>query len=171
MKRMLSIALLCCVLPLWVMGNALDDKITKVLVAEGQKLGEQYHLTLLNTGYGTIARAKEGAWAIHWTCDRSMTIDQARPMAQAMAQRMQKMMQADPLFKKYCAERNKYSSSPFELTSDKLAFRLAYWDANVDRPLHPYLAEVRLADNFIYYHYADPKTQALLDPICEPLQL
>src|SRR5439155_8098674 len=39
--------------------------------------------------------------------------------------------------------------------------RIAFWDANVERPKAPYLAEIDFYEDKFRYYEADPKTQAL----------
>ena len=44
------------------------------------------------------------------------------------------------------------SSTP---SSDQIAFRINFWDENIDRPVAPYIAEIRLLDDKLSYFTAD----------------
>lgn len=63
----------------------------------------------------------------------------------------------------------KYPRESAIVKNEMMSFRLAFWDENMERSFYPYLAQIQLVDHKLYYYYADPKTQALLDPIVEPL--
>src|ERR1700722_2079319 len=135
----------------------------KALDKIGLELASKNNLNLLNTGLGSLADAKNGVWALNLTSNHSLTIEQARPLVTDITTKLLFMMYHNPKFAKYA----KMTKS--ELTNEKMAFRLAFWDQNVNRPLYPYLAQIRLADGNIYYHYADPMTQALQEPIVQSI--
>ena len=42
-----------------------------------------------------------------------------------------------------------------EPASDQIAFRINFWDENIDRPVAPYIAEIRLLDDKLSYFTAD----------------
>lgn len=49
------------------------------------------------------------------------------------------------------------------------AIKIAYWDEEMNRPLLPYIADVRLQEGNITYYTADPITQALQVHLVESL--
>lgn len=132
-------------------------------------LAKKYQLNFLNSGTGIIAGYDEGLWALNYTSAKKMTIEEARPMVAEMAQAFLYKMYHDPLFAAYMEASKRYSRRT-ELANDLMGFKIAFWDENVDRPLNPYLAQIRFADNKIYFHYASPKDQSLLEPKVETLE-
>lgn len=136
----------------------------------GEKLAKQFHLKFLNSGRKVLAGAQspDGEWALNFISNQSMTIEQARPMVKEMAFAVLYNMYHDPIFEVVVRTKR----LPFQSTTlnDRMiGFKISFWDSNNDRPLYPALAQIRLADEHLYYHYADPKTQALQDPIVVPL--
>lgn len=131
-----------------------------------REIAAAHRLCLLNVTFGDIADSKKSPWGLSFTSQDSLTIDQARPMVASMLQALLYRLHHDPVFQEYCEQ----SFNKPTFGNHLIAFRLAFWDENVDRPLFPYLAQIRFADGQIYYHYANPKNQALQEPIIETLE-
>lgn len=146
-------------------GPSYDTKPRYALDAFAKKLAKQHHLEFLNSGLGGLAGAKQGIWALSLVSREQMTLDEGRKLATAITRQLLHKVFTDPLFARYCQKSCRAGSE--ELKPEHVAFRLAFWDENTDRPLYPYLAQVRLAEGKLYFHYADPKTQALQEPIVE----
>ena len=49
-----------------------------------------------------------------------------------------------------------------EPASDQIAFRINFWDENIDRPVAPYIAEIRLLDDKLSYFTADENQRLVL---------
>ena len=58
------------------------------------------------------------------------------------------------LIKKWSSERRNYRPG-LDPASDQIAFRINFWDENIDRPVAPYIAEIRLLDDKLSYFTAD----------------
>lgn len=145
-------------------GPSVDRNTRNALDKFGEALAKPYQFKLLISGCGGIVGSTSGLWALHFTSQKKMTLDQARPLAVHMANELINFMFASPLFAEYMKLDRKGS-----LTLDCIGYKIAFWDENVDRPLRPYLAEIRLRDGELYYYYADPETQALQAPLVEPI--
>ena len=52
-------------------------------------------------------------------------------------------------------------SSPTPIP-EQFAFRISFWDENIDRPVAPYVAEIRLLDGRLSYFTADDNQQLVL---------
>jgi hypothetical protein len=154
-----------CLLGATHIGPSYDTKPRYAIDAFAKKLAKEYQLEFLNSGTGHMVDAKQGIWALSLVCRQPMTLDEGRQLATAIAQKLLNKVFTDPLFTQYCQKER------CPLKSEYVAFRLAFWDKNTDRPQHPYLAQIRLADGNFFYHYADPITQALQPPIAEPLEI
>lgn len=147
-------------------GLSYEVKPKKTLEVVGRQLGELQDLCLLNLSYGQLANAKQAQWALSYTSKARMTIDEVRPRIAIMIRTFLCKIYQDPIFSEYYQKTRLQG----ELGNYSVAFKIAFWDENVDRPLAPYLAQVRFADGVIYYHYANPSTQALQEPIVETLE-
>lgn len=147
-----------------------DVKARAAMDVFGKQIAKEYQLELLNTGLGSLADSSKGLWALNLVSHENQTLEQGRELATAIAKKLVQKVYTDPLFADYCRIEARPGGSS-AVKQEYVAFRLAYWDKNVNRPLHPYLAQIRLVDGSLYFHYADPKTQALQEPIVEALNL
>ncbi len=144
----------------------------KSLKKEGARIAKKYDLKVIGNGFAdNIAGSKDGTWALSFTSDQPLTLEEARPIVADISYKLFHSFYHDPVYVKYysCVQKN-LSFLNKTMNDDEIGFRLAFWDKDVNRPLYPYLAQVRLADSKIYYHYADPETQALQPPIVESLE-
>lgn len=150
-------------------GPKADVAAREALDRTAEQIAKKYRLEFLNSGLGSgLVGYTPCLWALSLVSHDNMTIDQARPIAKDIAQTLLNKIYTDPLFAAYCKTAQPRPTA-CTLTDDKVGFRLAFWDADVNRPLKPYLAQIRFADGKLYYHYANPQTQALEEPIVEPL--
>jgi hypothetical protein len=156
----------CCLMGATHGGPKWDRRPRYALDAFAKVLAKEHQLEFLNSGVGLIADADRAIWAISLVSRRQMTLEQGRQFATAIAHKLYRKVLNDPLFGQYCQEMSSFYSSS-EVKKEYVAFRLAFWDKNTNRPLYPFLAQIRLADGNLFYHYADPETQALQPPIVE----
>ncbi len=149
-------------------GPAYDRHARESLDAFAQEFAKKHQLKFLNTGVGSLADAKEGIWIINFVSNQTLTIEEARLFAADLTYQLLYKVYHDRLFINYCK-----ISAPFHKSADMreeyVGFRLAFWDQNTNRPLYPCVAQIRLADGNLYYHYANPNTQALQEPLVESL--
>jgi hypothetical protein len=150
-------------------GPAYDTRPRNHLDAFSKKLAKQLQLKLLYSGTRSLVDAEQAIWTLSLTSSQKFTLEQARKLAADLTYRLLCKIYEDPSFANYCKiSATKWRSE--ELKEEYVGFRLAFWDENVDRPLYPYVAQVRLADGNLYFYYADPQTQALQEPIVESLK-
>jgi hypothetical protein len=73
--------------------------------------------------------------------------------------------QTSQLYKDYIKERstwkNEQHPSPTPIP-EQFAYRISFWDENIDRPVAPYIAEIRLLDGKLSYFTADDNQQLVL---------
>ena len=149
-------------------GPKFDTRPRSHLDIFAKQYAREHSLTFINTGCGSLADAKEGVWIVNLTSNQKLTIEEARQAATDLAFQLLHMVHHDPSFANYC----KVSASPHsstEIKDEYVGFQLTFWDQDTNRPLNPYIAQIRLADGNLYYHYADQYTQALQSPIVESL--
>ena len=133
------------------------------------KFGAPYKLKLISSSLGTLAAAKDSyvtPWGLLFTCKEKLTLEQAEKLATEFTSKLLQTMYEDPSFKNYFEmffKEYPYGNK-MSLSDSSLAIRIDFWDEHVDRPLYPFIAEIRYADENFYYYYADPKTQALQPP-------
>lgn len=142
-------------------GPAYDTRPRYAVDIFGKALAKEYQLEFLNGGLGDLADSKQGIWALNLVSRQEMTIEQGRQLAISIACKFLDKVYKDPLFASSCQKKGT------SLKKEHVAFRLAFWDKNTDRPSYPFLAQIRLADGKLYYHYADPETLVLQEPIVE----
>lgn len=153
------------------MGPEFDKKLRRSLDKFGRSLASKKDLQFIMIGENSIEKneCEKISWSIHFVSDQKKTIRQMRPIVLEMVDAFYAKINEDPLFKNYLVElENSHVvkiDSKIEL--DNLGFKIAFWDENVERPKRPYLAQIRVANEQIYYYYADPETQALKDPYIE----
>lgn len=144
---------------------ALDNSNYDSLDAFMKGFAKKHQLELINkTGCGA---GLHSIWGVSVASEQNMTLDEGRKLASELAYNLLYKMYHEPSFTKYCTEWHKKCPNPI---NDNMTFRIAYWDKNVNRPLYPYLAQIRMEEGKLFFHYADPKTQALQEPIVETLE-
>lgn len=147
-------------------GPPYDTQPRNALDIYGEALAKQYQLKLLLSGTGSIVKSK-GTWALHFTSSQKMTLEQGRPFAEEIAKRLIGFMSSNPLFTEFFKKAENYKRSTPSIND--MGYKVAFWDEKINRPLPPYLAEIRLCDGKLYYYYANQKTQALEEPLIEQL--
>ena len=166
------IGVICClILPfMWLSakeyhGPKEEQRVWRAYDAFAAQFAKQFQLELLNTGLGSMMDTPRVKWAMSLVDHRQMTQDQLRPSLLQMIDTVWSKVKTDPAF---AAKLDSYPKKE-TLHPEMIGFKIAFWDADVNRPLHPYLAQVRVTGEKISYFYADPKTQALQEPIVETL--
>lgn len=136
----------------------------------GRNLALKKNLQFIKIGGREFVDNKEIGWSIHFASDQKRTIRQMRPIVLDMIDAFYTTINEDPVFKNYLIEEihtNFDAKVDTHLGLNRLGFTIAFWDESVERPKRPYLAQIRVANEQIYYYYTDPETQALKDPYIE----
>lgn len=133
-------------------------------------IAKENDLTYIGDGMGSSIGATNSTWAAFYTCLKKLTIDEACELAGKAQTALANKIYEQPFFETYYQETNKSMSyrTPEHVNDHSAATKIAFWDENVDRPLSPYLAEIRVINGQLLCYYADPKTQALEVPITRP---
>lgn len=163
------------------------EKLSRVSFKKcSEKIAQDYHIKFMNIGLGDMIDQPKILWCAKFLIQRPMTKEEMQPVVIDMFSRLWKTTYKDPIFNDFlilhakvtnqalenCAlQKLTFSSvkpiekkTPRPLTPNIIGIKIVFWDQNVNRPLHPYLAQVSVKDSKIHYYYADPKTQALLEP-------
>ncbi len=151
-------------------GPQYDRDARNTLSKAAITIGAPFKLKLICAGLGHIAGANNSGttpWGLLFTCPDKLTLEQAQLMAKSVTEQLLQIIYEDPRIANYRIEALKQHPKGFypPLSNKSLALRFDFWDEQVNRPLYPYIAEIRLAEEKIYYYYADPKTQALQEPV------
>lgn len=173
--------ILCLLIPFnWIFicsaayyGPPYEIKARKSLDKFGVELAKQQQICFLNSGsVEQLIGSKNCKWGLSLMSRQKLTLEEARPLANSIANALLYQLHHNPVYAtcliKSAGDNQRKST---ELKDEYMGYRLAFWDENMDRPLRPYIAQIRLADEKLYYHYADPETQALQEPIIEMLQV
>lgn len=148
-------------------GPPLDIKAQNSLDLFSEKMAAAYGFKFITSGLGAIADSVDAPWGRGFTCSEKFTLEEFRPIFSAFVHSFLNKIHQDPVFAEYYRSR---TNDRRQVSATSIGIKVAFWDENVNRPLFPYLAQVRFANGEIYYHYADPKTQALTEPIVEALK-
>jgi hypothetical protein len=151
-----------------------DDKYSrdhfKILA---KKLGKKHELEVIITGTGKIIDSLKATWSVSLIGRQALTLDEVRPIITEFAQSLYQLASTDPRFLDkmngmYAVE---HKPSIPAITPDMIGIKITFWDKNVDRVKQPAVAQVIFTDNKITYLFADPKTDALVNPTVEELIL
>lgn len=144
----------------------------KVVNDIGHAFAKKYQMHLLTVGTGSLIDAPKTKWVISLVSEQQMTIEQARPLIKEMINTFWDKVQKDQVFSNYLKlESSKYYYIDPTLSQKDIGIKIAFWDVNVNRPLHPYLSQIRVVGgDKVYFHYADPKDQSLQEPIVEEVK-
>lgn len=158
----------------------LDNKARKSLEAYATQLGKEEGFEVLNVGTSAVVEGHgEGAWCLNIIYRKPQTLDESRTYTLKLLKQLYAHMSKTPLYNQAVAatyEQFKPSSPeiaakrPYfqpELTTHQFALKLSYWDANFDRFPKPYVSQVRVINNKLYFYYANASTQALEEPPVE----
>ncbi len=175
MKTFKQIALLCLslLIPSCFSGHLRtgpdwEYKPRNALKSQANKEGKELKIKVISDGLGSIANSRAN-WGLLLNSPEKITLEKVKPLIAKFITALVDTMYENPLFADYY--KKSLAESGYERTHlglQDLAFRLDFWDENVDRPLYPYIAQVRLADGIVYYYYANPKTGALEETAKEP---
>lgn len=101
---------------------------------------------------------------------RATTLEEGRALATTLMHKMYQKSLDDPKILNVGRYKTSHLHVPEYFSMDSIALEIGFWDEEVNRRLEPYLARIKVIKGVINYYYADPKTQALIQPpIQEPL--
>ena len=133
-----------------------------------QRIAKQYHQRFLSSGTGLLIEGDKAIWAYSVMETRNITLDEAKILTANMLQTTLDAVLPDPLYQDYFPARFATDSThPSQIGPEYFGFKVSFWDEKMDRPLAPYIAQIRAVDGWVHFYYADPKTQALQEPAAE----
>lgn len=135
----------------------LENKQNKELEKFANILAQKHGMKLLLTGTGHLVDQKDTRKGFSFIDGCQMTIEQGRPIAVSMINAFWHKFNNDPLFETYMLR----SERPRLFFSYAFGMKISYWDKNYDRPLAPFLSQIRVIEDKIQYYYASPKDQSL----------
>lgn len=160
-----------CLLGYYDTGPVWDWKPRQVLEDKANAAGQEIQAKVISRGLGSIANSKTAPWGLLLISKEKMTIEQTKPFVRYFITILMDCIYENPIFANYYTEIVKtFKQDKSSLGLQSLAFRIDFWDENVNRQPYPYVAEVRLADGIIYYYYANATTEALEEAATEPFQ-
>ena len=119
-----------------------------------------YQTNLAITTVGSVGRNHFDMRPVEFALrgSQQFSLEESRKLASTCLQHMLTYIQNSQLHKERI---KKWWSSPScchvssEPASDQIAFRINFWDENIDRPVAPHIAEIRLLDDKLSYFTAD----------------
>jgi hypothetical protein len=167
-------------------GPAFEEKTHKALIQSAKQIGKAHQLSYLTIGLGDII-SRNGIdttpWGLVWTCQRKLSLEEAKEMARQIAMQMLDNVQKSSICMNFRQNRYAYRQETMNKTVDSkrlqeeanktgpndLSFRISFWDENMDRLMPPYIAEVDFIGGELFYYVADPVTLALQEEARETL--
>lgn len=160
--------LFCCLLAVGCVGR-LDGKeeavdIEKKSLDALRKFIKNYQggrFTCISTG--SFCLPSKAIFKIWVTAKTQETIQSGRALALAFTKDYLAELQNNKDTSKWYAYEREHWPQWYsgELNLKYIGVRIAFWDANVERPKAPHLAEIDFYEDKFRYYEADPKTQAL----------
>ncbi len=130
-----------------------------------KRFSEKNDLFVVATGTVGETRKDDRAFDFALRGDTGKTLDQARKLAASCSIELLEFVRKNQICLDYLKDR-----STWKCTKDRtsfpeprhLAFRISFWDENVDRQPAPYIAEIRLIDEKFKYFIADAGQRLVL---------
>ena len=113
-----------------------------------RKLARQFGQRYLSSGTGLLVGG--GLWDYSVVDHRQMTLPEGRKLVAEMLQTTLNQTLKDPIYQEYLRSQNMPYDS--EILTSKFGIKIAFWNENVDRPLFPYLAQIRAAEGKVYFY-------------------
>ncbi len=131
----------------------------------GQSWAKKNQGVFLGSSCGAIVDMTCG-WDISVMTNQKLTIDEARPVIVKAIEGFLQLIYSNSGFQNDVVDmRKRYPRWTIgDVAPDKIGIKLAFWDENVDRPLPPYLAQVRVVGGKILYFEANAHDQSLREP-------
>ena len=157
-----------CVYPKYI-SNVREYRAADLRLEQfGREMAAANNIQFLELTEGTLLNTMS-VFGIHYVDDKKVTIEEARPLVIHLAKKHWKEIITQKAYRNYFSYQQRKFGSSYYPKITYVGFQIAYWDENVDRPLPPYLARIQVSNGEARYYYADPKTQALQEPIVEKL--
>ncbi len=144
-----------------------NDEMLKI----GEEVAERNHIHCLLATSGNGHYRQRG---LRFTSDQQLTLEEGEKLiAQVVADFIEQVIQnksreenwLETTFKNSPEHKEEYDFANHPFASRWFFVRLAFWDANVERPPFPYIAQIEVEHDKVQFCYADPKTQKLSKPI------
>ncbi len=153
-------------------GTKEERKVSWVLDAYGNQVAKRYGMKFHREGNFLDfddPNENDVEYGLTFFSPHKLTLQEGRVFAAGLVADFFKKVNTDPGIRKYWLEykreyNKKHSWKKYtaaEPVIQQLALKVGFWDANVERPQHPYLADIRFHNATFFYYEADPKTQAL----------
>lgn len=164
MIKKILLVFLSLMMPLAAGQKRPEHHIDKELKTYAKQLKSQHQMELIGLGVSSLIGKGDLLYAMSFTHPGKLTLEEGKKLAKEISTTLMHEMPKKKLFIDYYAIVNEFKKN--ELPQDKwLGYKISFWDEDVNRPLYPYLAQIRFAQKKVFFYYADPKTQALSEPI------
>ena len=145
-----------------------DNEVSQTQITFLQSLGAEAKLCL--TTVGTVGKhyfdARNFDFAM-WGSQR-LNLEEARALSARCCKALLEFARTNQVYKEYIKRSStdkyaKYAKYPSATPiPEQFAFRISFWDENIDRQPQPYIAEIRLLDGTLSYFTANENQQLVL---------
>jgi hypothetical protein len=119
------------------------------------------------TTFGTVGKHYFDSRAFDFALrsSQSISLEQAKALATRCNKELVSFAQTSQVYKDYIKERSTWKHERYPSPTpipEQFAYRISFWDENIDRPVAPYIAEIRLLDGKLSYFTADDNQHLVL---------
>ncbi len=157
-----------------LLSPALIEAPSKARCALGNRVATQFNQRYLTSGLGDLVNEPRQDYLQAYSVSdgRKLTLEQGKRLAADMLKLTLDIALSTPIYEHYlqAVKKDEFyvpGVAPEHMGPEQFGFKVGFWDENVDRPQHPYLAQIRAAVGKVYFYYADPQTHALQEPAAE----
>lgn len=154
-------------------GTYEDVIATRSLTAFGRVLANEYGMKFLFVGDVTDNPPDKSTvyYCLNFSSPKKMNLEEGQAFARSIAQKFEEWLQKDGSVKRQFDALRRIGVPVEERPSlARAAFRIDFWDEQVDRQMPPFLAEVFFVQGTISYYQAEPETQELRLVLKEPYE-
>ena len=143
-----------------------ESSFSKEKIRELRDLCSQTDLNLTAVGAvvgRSFSDSRPVEFALHGS--QQLNLKESQHLATTCLRHMLSYIKSNQSYKEILeaqAPYRKNSCNFSEPASNQIAFRINFWDENIDRPVAPYIAEIRLLDDKLSYFTADENQRLVL---------
>lgn len=119
----------------------------------GQQVAKANGLRLLLID--NVTNSPKTMYCMAFTSERTLSLQEAKPLAQAIVDDFLKMLQNSPSVRRYSLMKEEMPKRSL------IGLKISFWDSDMNRVKPPNIAEILYVDDTFSYFVRDPDTQEL----------
>ena len=134
----------------------------------GECLAGTHDMTFLFVG--NVSYNHDVLYSLAFSSQKNLTLAEGRKLASDVTKEFWSMLQDSESVQRHLEllQSTNLNVNKEKVDLARVAFRIGFWDDDVNRPKPPSLAAIFLVNKMFYYYQADPETQGLRLVLKEP---